>query len=352
MKKILSLLSISAMVLSIAACNGQKTDDTTPAGASVTGAASNNAVSTPSATKKVEQEAIKAYKATDFASANAKSSVFTEADDGIVVPSNGWLFFANVDFGTRGAKGLTTHVHIPEAADGGQILMYIDGTADGDVSNAILCTTVELNKSGIDTWCKRLANIDPSITDVHNVTFVFKVNADVKAKDFEFQKAAHTSTRTMDYIEPTTPCTLDEAKESKGGWNGRIYADTSMNNTVLSLGGDSVSTGYNFEHGMSMNAIGYLVYDIPEGSKKFVAIVGIDDSVYNNTAQHRNASVTYTFSVDGNAVYTTEVMRPGMYEMIDIPLTDGDAELRIDIGDAGNGITCDNADICEPGFVE
>ncbi len=140
-------------------------------------------------------------------------------------------------------------------------------------------------------------------------------------------------------------------KEAVAGWNNLIRVNKSMNDTTLSLGGTTSSNGTKFEHGLSTNAIGYFVYDIPENVTRFVGIAGIDDSTYNNTGDGHKASIICTIYIDGNAVYTTQELGQGDYEAIDITIPSGAKEIKIHFGDAGDGITCDNADIVEAGFI-
>ena len=138
---------------------------------------------------------------------------------------------------------------------------------------------------------------------------------------------------------------------AQGGWRGDIYYDISMNNSTLSLGGLSASDGTKFSHGISMNATGYLVYNIPENAKSFVGVVGIDDSVYNNSIDGHKASIVCKITVDGQVLYTTAKIGRGQYEQLNITLPEGAKSIRIDFGDAGDGITCDNVAFCEAGFV-
>ncbi len=139
--------------------------------------------------------------------------------------------------------------------------------------------------------------------------------------------------------------------DAQGGWNGNIYYDISMNNSTLSLGGTSASNGTKFSHGISMNAEGYLVYNIPANAKKFVGVVGIDDSAYNNAGDGYKASIVCKIIVDGETLFTTAKLGQGKFEVLDITLPEGATSIRIEFDDAGDGITCDNVALCEAGFV-
>ncbi len=140
-------------------------------------------------------------------------------------------------------------------------------------------------------------------------------------------------------------------KVAVAGWNDIIAINKSMNNTTLSLGGTTSSNGTTFEHGISTNAIGYFIYDIPENATAFVGVVGIDDSAYNNTGDGYKASIICKITVDGSVLYTSPKLGQGEFAIINIALPEGASEIRIDFGDAGDGITCDNATLAEAGFI-
>lgn len=140
-------------------------------------------------------------------------------------------------------------------------------------------------------------------------------------------------------------------KEAVAGWDNRIGINRSMNNTTLSLGGSNTENGTRFEHGISTNAIGYFVYDIPENAAEFVGVVGIDDSAYANAADGYKASILCTVSADGKVLYTSPKLGQGQYDSIRVAIPEGARELKIHFGDAGDGITCDNATLAEAGFL-
>lgn len=151
-------------------------------------------------------------------------------------------------------------------------------------------------------------------------------------------------------IAVTPDVYLGTANQAGTDW-GSVHYNISMNNSTLSLGGTSASTGTKFQHGISMNAKGYAVYTIPENAKEFVAVVGIDDSAYNNAGDGHKASITCTITVDGQVLYTTAKLGQGQYEHIRVTIPESATELRIDFGDAGDGITCDNVAFCEAGYL-
>ena len=135
------------------------------------------------------------------------------------------------------------------------------------------------------------------------------------------------------------------------GWDNRVMVDQSMNSTTLSLGGSNAENGTKFQHGISTNAIGYFDYNIPENAKEFVGVAGIDDSSYGNVGDGYKASIVVTIYIDNVAVYTTQKLGQGASEQIRVAIPEGAKVIRIHFGDAGDGITCDNADLCDGGFI-
>lgn len=147
--------------------------------------------------------------------------------------------------------------------------------------------------------------------------------------------------------------------DGKTDW-GSIKIDKNLNNDTISLGGKAVYDGEGnvtvegsttYAHGFGMNATGYLVYDIPEGATQFVGAVGIDDCVYKNITNAAQASSTLTVSFDGTEALSTPVFRMGEYFKIAVDVPEGAKQIRLYIGDGGNGITCDNVSMGNAGWV-
>ena len=138
--------------------------------------------------------------------------------------------------------------------------------------------------------------------------------------------------------------------EAKTDW-GNVCVDKSMNNTTLSLGGVNTTSGTKFSHGISANAKAHFVYNIPENVTKFVGVAGIDDSNYQNTIEGYKASTIVKIYIDGVLKYTTAKLGCGQYEQIEVEIPAGAKVIRIEFGDAGDGISCDNVDLCDAGFI-
>ncbi len=137
---------------------------------------------------------------------------------------------------------------------------------------------------------------------------------------------------------------------SRTDWGSCTY-NKSMNSTTLSLGGWDVNSGTKFEYGISANANAEFVYNIPENATEFVGVAGIDDSVYNNATQNYKASTIVKIYIDGQLMYTTATLGRGQYEQIRVEIPTGATQIKIEFGDAGDGITCDNVDLCDAGFI-
>jgi len=108
--------------------------------------------------------------------------------------------------------------------------------------------------------------------------------------------------------------------------------------------------GVYYDHGVYLNAVGYIEYDIPNTANRLVGLVGIDDVVKLNTASNHKASASCTISIDGVIVWQSEIFRVGEYFEFDIIIPDGAKKVRFDIGDAGDGIECDNVSIADAGW--
>lgn len=141
------------------------------------------------------------------------------------------------------------------------------------------------------------------------------------------------------------------------GWGKAHYdesmaSDNGMSGRKISLGGISEDSGTKFDRGLSSNANSTYKYAVPEGVKRFVGVVGIDDCVWANAGDRANASARLILSFDGTEVYRSEIFRMGEYYYVDVEVPEGASVLTIQFNDAGNGITCDNVSLGAPGWVK
>ena len=100
-----------------------------------------------------------------------------------------------------------------------------------------------------------------------------------------------------------------------------------------------------FAKGIGIHANGEIVYDLSgKDYDKFEAFVGVSRSI---TAQN-NSSITFSILADGEEVYNSGLMKyntEAKFVSVDIK---GVKELKIVIGDGGNGISSDHAVIANP----
>ena len=158
-------------------------------------------------------------------------------------------------------------------------------------------------------------------------------------------------TQTVHSITPDVYLTKDMYASTPTTDYGSCTVDKSMNNTTLSLGGADKNSGTKFSHGISANAKATFTFNIPENATEFVGVAGIDDSTYDNTGDGYKASTVVKVYVDGVLKYTTAKLGQSEFEQIRVEIPAGAKVLKIEFGDAGDGITCDNVDICDGGFM-
>lgn len=96
-----------------------------------------------------------------------------------------------------------------------------------------------------------------------------------------------------------------------------------------------------YTHGLYCHAVSKLVVGLPEPGRRFDAIVGVDS---NDQTSGGRGSVVFAVRVGGNEAWRSDVIREGMPGVpVSVELK-GATELVLEVGDAGDGITCDQAD--------
>lgn len=141
---------------------------------------------------------------------------------------------------------------------------------------------------------------------------------------------------SSDYVSATTGWSEDPASVNKNTKGGTISI-----------------AGVKYKHGISTNAIGSFVYNVPDNAKKFIGVVGVDDVAKKNVNDGGKASITCAiyFNESDTATYTTAKLTPGGFEVIDVEVPSGAETMKIVFGDAGDGITCDNASMGNAGWI-
>ncbi len=133
------------------------------------------------------------------------------------------------------------------------------------------------------------------------------------------------------------------------GW-GTLGLNTSVEGKPLTVAGKSYSEG------LGTHAPGLLVYAIPAQSKRFVALVGLDDEKQDDP----RSSVTFEIYGDVKEMGESPVLlarspvlsnKTIRHWAFDIELQPRYRELRLVITDAGDGMAADHADLVEAGFL-
>ena len=106
--------------------------------------------------------------------------------------------------------------------------------------------------------------------------------------------------------------------------------------------------GQQYYRGLYCHAVSKIVVRLPSPGKTFTAVVGIDS---NEQTQPGRGSVTFSVSVDGKELFCSDVMREGMAGVLVEVDLDGAMEFTLEVGDAGDGISCDQADWAEAKVV-
>jgi len=151
---------------------------------------------------------------------------------------------------------------------------------------------------------------------------------------------------------PAPTVYLDSLKPlaAKNGW-GKLGTNKSIGGLALTI------DGKRHEHGLGCHANSLVVYTIPAGAKRFVAVVGLDD------AKKSDERSSVTFEVYGDVkemgeepellaktpVLSSKTVRSWAFN---VELTERHKELRLVVTDAGDGIASDHADWVDAGFVK
>src|ERR1017187_4641348 len=96
-----------------------------------------------------------------------------------------------------------------------------------------------------------------------------------------------------------------------------------------------------FNRGLYCHAVSKVVVRLPGAGASFSAVVRVDS---NEQTSGGRGSVVFSVSAGGRKGFLSQVMREGMAGVpVELPL-DGAREFTLGIGDAGDGIACDQSD--------
>ena len=99
--------------------------------------------------------------------------------------------------------------------------------------------------------------------------------------------------------------------------------------------------GKEYTRGLYCHAVSKVVVRLPGPGKTFTAVVGVDS---NEQTRPGRGSVVFAVTVGGKEAFRSGVMREGMAGVpVSVDLA-GATELILDVGNAGDGISCDQSD--------
>lgn len=188
----------------------------------------------------------------------------------------------------------------------------------------------------------------------HGTPYVYRVQA--LGWNGEASQPATVEVRTPDELKrPPTPelpqVYLGDLQPVRAqvGW-GQLHVDASIEGQPLAV------EGQRYQRGIGVHAHSLLVYAIPAGARRFVALVGLDDEkrddprssvafeVYGDVQEMGEAPVLLAAS----PVLSDKTLRGWAF---DIELGARYKQLRLVVTDAADGIAADHADWINAGFV-
>jgi len=96
-----------------------------------------------------------------------------------------------------------------------------------------------------------------------------------------------------------------------------------------------------YTRGLYCHAVSKVVVRLPEPGRSFSAIIGVDS---NEQTSGGRGSVVFAVKVNGEEAFRSGLMREGMAGVpVNVPL-DGASEFVLEVGEGGDGISCDQSD--------
>ena len=143
------------------------------------------------------------------------------------------------------------------------------------------------------------------------------------------------------------------------GWGGPLDSDNMSIGEGIGTRNLVTINGIRYERGIGTHGTAVVEYDLTgDDYIRFEAVVGMDDEKdgadFAGDCGH-GGTATFTFSIDGTVVAESDVLSgvvegggenaPGEEIKFDVP--PGSQTLTIEIGDAGDGIGCDHANVAD-----
>ncbi|WP_053376500.1 NPCBM/NEW2 domain-containing protein [Paenibacillus sp. FJAT-27812] len=175
-------------------------------------------------------------------------------------------------------------------------------------------------------------------------------SATIKAKLFvQGYGDSNTVSKTLHTFEHNGPVPplpdvfLDQMDwvSATSGWANIPKKNKSIDGNKLTV------AGQRYDHGLGTHANSDIVYNIPTGAKRFVAVAGTDDEVNENGGY---ASMYFKVYVDEKLLSSSPLVGKGMAWNFDVPLPDGAKQIRLSLNDAGDK-NFDHGDWIHAGFM-
>ena len=96
-----------------------------------------------------------------------------------------------------------------------------------------------------------------------------------------------------------------------------------------------------YTHGLFCHAISKVLVHLPSGGRSFTATAGVDS---NEQTRPGKGSVVFSVNIDGKEAFKSPVMHEGMPGVPVSTDLAGATSFLLEVGDAGDGIACDQAD--------
>lgn len=225
----------------------------------------------------------------------------------------------------------------------------IELTAHSDYGLEKTLVTLDSNKD-VDIYYTTDGTEPTQSSDQYTDTLTFTEDCTLKAlavskKDGATATVEHkVGIMFQDTIEPNLYLSDYSYDSAHTAWDA-IGVDTSCKNTPISIGGQT------FSRGVGVNANGYFVYTVPENAEYIVGTVGIDDVAKENTNDGHKASGNLVISFDEQEAWSSVVFTPDQWITFKVAVPEGAKQVRIDLLDGGDGITCDNISIGNAGWL-
>ena len=174
-----------------------------------------------------------------------------------------------------------------------------------------------------------------------------KLKAKLFVKGQPGSNAVSKTLYTLEHNGPVSPLPsvyLDELNwvSATSGWNNIPKKKLSIDGNPLRAGGKM------YERGLGTHANSDIVYTIPNGAKRFVAIAAGDDEVKEEGGY---ASMLFSVYVDGKLAAASPLIGKGMLWNFDVPMPDGAKQILLSLNDAG-GKNFDHGDWLNAGFLQ